>query len=178
MSQGWISVHRQIQDHWLWAEKPFSKGQAWIDMLLLANHEDAKILIGNEVKTIKAGSFHSSEIKLANRWGWSKKKTHRFLECLESDQMIATERSKQGTTIFLTNYANFQYHGTTEEPSGNHAGTTEEPSGNTNNNDNNENNDNNSFSYRKKRGKKKAEINPSFDLEELEEKLKSTVTVI
>ena len=34
------------------------------------------------------------------------------------------------------------------------------------------------ISYEKKRGKKKVEINPSFDLEEIEEKLKSTVTVI
>ena len=45
--QGWVSVHRQIQNHWLWTDKPFSKGQAWIDMLMLANHVDNKILLGN-----------------------------------------------------------------------------------------------------------------------------------
>ena len=33
-ASGWIKVSRAIQEHWVWDEKPFSKGQAWIDLLL------------------------------------------------------------------------------------------------------------------------------------------------
>lgn len=177
MLQGWVSVHRQIQEHWLWAEKPFSKGQAWIDMLMLANHEDRKFLLGNDLMEIKAGGFHTSEIKLGERWGWSKKKVHAFLELLEKDSMVVIKRNRKGTTIFLINYANFQCGGDTQEPPRNHAGTTEEPPRNTNNNDNNENNVNNSLSYRKKRVKK-TEINPSFDLEALAKKMEESDDVI
>jgi len=31
---GWISLHRRIQEHWIWQDKPFSKGQAWIEMMI------------------------------------------------------------------------------------------------------------------------------------------------
>ena len=43
---GWIKVSRTIQEHWVWDEKPFSKGQAWIDLLLLAKHSDEKFWTG------------------------------------------------------------------------------------------------------------------------------------
>ena len=41
--QGYIKIHRKIQECWLWQDK-FSKGQAWIDLLLRANHKDNKIV--------------------------------------------------------------------------------------------------------------------------------------
>ena len=42
MAEGWIKLHRSIQDSWLWKKYPFSEGQAWIDLLMLANYEDEK----------------------------------------------------------------------------------------------------------------------------------------
>ena len=136
MLQGWISVHRQIQEHWLWAEKPFSKGQAWIDMLMLANHEDKEILLGNKVVTVKAGSFITSEVKLAERWGWSRQKVRDFLLLLSSEKMINKVSDNKKTTIFIDNYAVYQ-------PSRNSLSdskkTAEKQQKNTNNNDNNAN---------------------------------------
>ena len=38
MAYGWISIHRKIQDNLIWNDKPFNRGAAWIDLLLLANH--------------------------------------------------------------------------------------------------------------------------------------------
>ena len=67
--QGWVSIHRSLQSHWLWVDKPFSKGQAWIDILLLANHQDNKFLLGNELVEVKQGNFITSEVKLMDRWG-------------------------------------------------------------------------------------------------------------
>ena len=86
--KGWIPVHRQLQEHWLWADKPFSKGQAWVDLLLLANHSDKKFLLGNELVEVNTGSFITSELKLADRWGWSKTKVRAFLTLLQNDKMI------------------------------------------------------------------------------------------
>ena len=178
MLQGWISVHRQIQEHWLWAEKPFSKGQAWIDMLLLANHEDKKFLHGSNLVEVMAGSFITSEVKLAERWGWSRKKVHAFLEVLVQDKMIDTKRDNKGTAIFLLNYGNFQGCGTAQEHQKNSERTSKEHQKNTNNNVNNENNVNNYFSCEKKRGRKKVLKETSFDLEKLEKELISTDSVI
>ena len=36
---GWISIHRKILNNILWQDKPFSKGQAWVDLLLITNHK-------------------------------------------------------------------------------------------------------------------------------------------
>ncbi|WP_217269828.1 hypothetical protein [Finegoldia magna] len=55
MAYGWISIHRKIQDDWLWEEKPFSKGQAWIDLLLMVNHDDNTIIFDGKPMQISRG---------------------------------------------------------------------------------------------------------------------------
>ena len=72
--EGWIKVHRGILENPIWIDRPFSKGQAWIDIILLANHKGKDVLVGNRMQHISRGSFLTSELKLMDRWGWSKKK--------------------------------------------------------------------------------------------------------
>ena len=59
---GWICLSRKILDCYLWKEKPFSKAQAWIDLLLLASHEKKKFLLGNELIEVERGEFITSEV--------------------------------------------------------------------------------------------------------------------
>lgn len=124
---GWIKVSRDILEHWLWNDKPFSKGQAWIDILLQANHSDKKILIGGEVTELKRGEFIISERKLVDRWGWSKSKVRSFLEILENDSMIVKKTDQKKTTINVVNYEHFQFSETKKEPQKDHEKTTERP---------------------------------------------------
>ena len=138
--QGWVSIHRQIVENWIWKEKPFSQGQAWIDLLLLANHSENKVPLGNEIVTVKSGSFITSELKLMDRWGWSKTKVRRFLNLLISDGMIVKKSDRKKTTITIVKYGLYQNLKTTEEPIKNHRETDKRPIKDTNNNDNNENN--------------------------------------
>lgn len=143
MSQGWISLHRKIMEHPFYKEKrKFSKFEAWIDMLLMANHKDNKFLLGNEFVTVQRGSFITSELKLMDRWGWSKTKVRSFLDLLENDEMIIKISDNKKTTITIVNYNDYQDLETTEKPQENHEETAERPRKDTNNNDNNENNDN------------------------------------
>ncbi|NLK37111.1 MAG: hypothetical protein GX299_03390, partial [Epulopiscium sp.] len=123
-AEGWIKLHRPIQDHWLWEDKPFSKGQAWIDLLILANHADNKFLLGNELILVERGSFITSEYKLSERWGWSKSKVRRFLELLEKDGMIEKKSNQKRTTINIENYSVYQEARTTDEPLLNYSRTT------------------------------------------------------
>ena len=99
--KGWISLYRSIQDHWLWQERPFSKGQAWLDLLLLANHKDNKFLLGNELIKVKKGSFITSQKKLRERWGWGNEKIRSFLKLLEEDGMIKQHADKKKTVITI-----------------------------------------------------------------------------
>lgn len=70
---GWIKLHRKIQDHWIYQEKrKFSRYEAWLDLLMLANHKDNKVLLGNELLLVEKGSFITSELKLMERWSWKR----------------------------------------------------------------------------------------------------------
>ncbi len=113
---GWISLHRKIQDNWLWNDKPFSKGQAWIDILLLAGSEERQVFMNGEVIKLKDGSFITSELKLMDRWGWSKSKVRNFLNLLQSEGMITKESDKKKTTIFIEKYSDYQKAETTKRP--------------------------------------------------------------
>ena len=114
MDKGYISLNRSVEDNWLWKQRPFSKGQAWIDLILLANYSDVKIPKGDEVIAYKRGCVHRSIYFLADRWGWNRKTVRRFLSVLESDQMVSVSCTASGTTITLINYEKYQNHWSTD----------------------------------------------------------------
>lgn len=148
--QGWIALHRKIQNHWLWEDKPFCKAAAWIDLLMLANHSDKKIPLGNELVEVKAGSFIISESKLMERWGWGKSKTRAFLEMLQNDKMITKLADRKKTTITIVNYSDYKVFETTKKPQSDRKQTASRPQADSNNNDNNYNNDNKKEKINKK----------------------------
>lgn len=137
---GWIKLHRKIQDHWMWQEKPFDKRSAWIDMLMMANHDDNKLLLGYEIVEVERGSFITSELKLMERWGWSKTKVRNFLKILEKDKMIYKKSDKKKTTVFIGNYDSYQEKQTTERPQEDHEKTIGRPQEDTNKNVKNDKN--------------------------------------
>ena len=146
-SQGWVSIHRSLFDHWIWTDKgEFDKRSAWIDLILMVNHEDKKVLINGKLETIKRGQRITSLNKLAERWKWSRKKVTNFLNLLEEDGMIIAKK-EQGkyTTITIVNYNFYQDDNAQKEQPKNNRGTTEEQPRNINNNErimiNNDNND-------------------------------------
>ena len=108
MSSGWIKLHRKILDCFIWQDKPYDKARAWIDLLLIAMHHDKKMLIEDEVVIIQRGSFMTSIVKLADRWGWSRNKVVRYLDMLESEHMLNTKRTPKGTLITIVKYDDYQ----------------------------------------------------------------------
>ena len=140
--QGWMPIYRKVQNHWLWQDKPFAKGQAWMDLLLLASHSDNEFLFGNQIVKNEVGSFITSELKLADRWGWGRKKTRLFLELLQNENMIVKKGDNKKTTITIVNYSVYADYELAKEQQKNIKGTSKEHQRNTINNDNNDNNDN------------------------------------
>lgn len=105
MSEGYIKLYRKLTAHPLWEDKPFSKGQAWIDLLLLANHGETRFYLGNVLVPAKAGQVVTSEVKLSARWGWSRQKVRDFLRLLEADGMLVKKPERKWTVLTLCNYA-------------------------------------------------------------------------
>ena len=143
--KGWVSIHRNLFDHWIWNDKEqFDKRSAWIDLLLMVNHEDKKVLIGGQLKLIKRGQRITSLNKLALRWKWSRKKVTNFLQTLEEDDMIILKK-EQGkyTLITIVNYSFYQDNDFKKEQARNKWGTSEEQVKNINNNERIMNNNDN-----------------------------------
>lgn len=144
MKDGWISIHRKIRDHYLFKEKRvFSRFEAWLDLLLSANHDDNKLLLNGELIEVKRGSFVTSELKLMDRWSWSKSKVRSFLELLTNELMIEKVSDSKKTTLTIVKFNEYQLSKTTKKPQKDFKKTSEELQKDTNNNENNYNNLNN-----------------------------------
>lgn len=139
--QGWIKVHRQIRDSWIWTDDdPYDRRSAWIDLLTAANHADAKVMFDGAPVVVPAGSFITSERKLADRWKWSRKKVSMFLNALQAGECIVAKRSRRCTTITIVNWEKYQVDGATGAPLTNQSGASQEPVVHINKNDKNDKN--------------------------------------
>lgn len=108
-SRGWIKVYRDIQFSQLWlVDEPFDKRSAWVDMIMMANHEDKEVVLRTGKTVIKRGQFHTSVQKLSTRWHWSPTRVRRYLELLVELSMIRTNGTACGTTVTIVKYDVFQ----------------------------------------------------------------------
>jgi hypothetical protein len=143
MHRGWVKLYRKLSDNKLWTSEKFSRGQAWIDLLMLANHKDAYIYARGVKLTVKRGQVGWSIKKLGERWQWSPNKVRKFLKDLENEHQIEHQKNNVSTIITIINYHDYQSEELQKEYQKNTRRTAEEPQKNTNNNDKNVNNDKN-----------------------------------
>ena len=106
--QGWVHLHRSFMDHWLYGKKPFCDAMAWVDLILLANHESNKFYVDGDVVDIERGQTFTSYRSLTNRWGWGAPRIKKFLELLEREKMLEIKTFKNGTLLTLVNYEVYQ----------------------------------------------------------------------
>lgn len=141
MAEGFIKLYRQLQEHKLWLAEPFTKGQAWVDLILMVNHKKGQWFNGATHEEIDRGCIITSEVKLAERWKWSRKKVRNFLEMLSKAQMLEQNKNSKRTYLKIIQYCVWQDTGTAKEQQKNNGGTTEEQRGNTNKNVKNDKNE-------------------------------------
>ncbi|HHO6616923.1 TPA: DnaD domain protein [Staphylococcus aureus] len=159
---GWISIDRSIQNHWLFKEKrTFSKFEAWIYLLMEANHSKAKVPIGNQIVTVERGQRLTSILTLSDLFSWSRFKVKTFLDLLESDGMLEVKTTSKYTLITIVNYDFYQSEQgrnqhqndikpTSKQHQSNINPTSKQHQTNTNNNDNKDNNEKNVNNEKKK----------------------------
>ena len=106
---GWISLYRKLQDNWLYPKnRSFTQLEAWIDLLLNANHKDNEVNIGNEILPCKRGQSIRSQDTLSKRWNWSRCKVRGFLNLLTKSSMITLKTTTKTTIITISNYNEYQ----------------------------------------------------------------------
>jgi len=115
--EGWIKLHREIQQHWIFKNPIFL--QRWLIMLLKSNHIDKKISLGYDLFTIKTGQSAYSLRTWSSMFECGTKQTIRFFNMLESDGMITRKtigKGKQSTTLInINNYEQYQTQKETQE---------------------------------------------------------------
>jgi uncharacterized phage protein (TIGR02220 family) len=111
---GYIKLHRGLCEHSMWLNAKFTEGQAWVDLILLANHCDGYITVRGIDIDVKRGQVAWSQEALAKRWKWSRGKVIRFCKKLEAKMMLQTVQQKNNlTTLFtIVKYEDFQSNDT------------------------------------------------------------------
>lgn len=103
---GWISIDRQIQNHWIWQDP--IKFKWWMDILLTVNIELKKVNLGYDVFDCNRGESIMSLQTWATRWKVSKDTARNFLKLLEKENMIKCVSVGKSTRLTVCNYDTYQ----------------------------------------------------------------------
>ena len=106
---GWISLHRKmLTNPILTFGKSYSRAEAWIWLLLRANYEEKKVVIGADLYKCKKGQMITSQLKLCKTFNWGNSRLKTFLKLLQKDEMIKVQVSTKLTLITILNYESYQ----------------------------------------------------------------------
>jgi len=119
-----IILSRDIFKNPLYFSEPFTKIQAWIDLVLLAENKDAEIHIRGITVNVKRGQIAISQDTLAERWKWSRGKVIRFLNGMEMVQQIVQQKNRIIGLISIVYYNDYSINDTTNSTTNS---TTENP---------------------------------------------------
>jgi len=125
---GWIKLHRQTKDHWIWQDP--LKLKWWLTMIMEVNYKEGRMFLGNDVHTVRVGQSSRSIRGWSDLFGCSTKATINFFSLLQKEGMITKEtigKGKHSTTIInISNYTLFQGADETQEKRKGNAKETQE----------------------------------------------------
>lgn len=105
---GWIKIHRKLANNQMWTSEPFTRSQAWVDLIILANYQDGYFMVRGNRVDVKRGQCGWSVLSLAIRWKWSRGKVERYLNDLQNEQQIVQQKSRLTTLITILKYSEYQ----------------------------------------------------------------------
>lgn len=114
MKEGYFILNRSLFDSSLWLDEPFTRGQAWVDLINLANFERREVFFKGSYHIIEKGQMFYSYKFFINRWKWSRNRVLNFFRQLQALRMVSVEGTRYGTIITIENYTFYQSRGTTK----------------------------------------------------------------
>lgn len=101
-----IIVPRSIFDADKFGKEPYSKREAFLDLVQMAAYDDTDTFVNGRRYARMRGQVIASKSFLAKRWGWEIDKVRRFLSYLERNgwcQLICDQRYNQPITLISIN---------------------------------------------------------------------------
>lgn len=90
--------------------RQFTPLEAWLDLLMSANHRDNEVMIGYEQFSCRRGECMISYREWARRWNWSESRVRRMFQSWKKNGQISTHTTTRKTThVRICNYE--IYHG-------------------------------------------------------------------
>ena len=106
---GYIKLWRKIQDNPLYKEpRRFNRSEAWIDLLLMANHKSNEIIVDFKRVPVERGEVFTSQLGLSKKWHWGIASVNRFLKLLKSENQISYRAESKYTIISILNWDKYQ----------------------------------------------------------------------
>lgn len=105
---GYFKIERDFLESELWLSEPFTPGQAWVDLIGLANYADKDRYYNGKFQTVKRGQVVTSYRTLADRWKWSRGRVSHFIHALEEAKMVDIDKATKWTTLTIVNYGLYQ----------------------------------------------------------------------
>jgi len=128
----WYLMYKGWMDHPVFERENFTQREAWEWLISNAiwRDEGMVVSVNNNPVHVPRGCLCHSLRYLANAWGWHKNRVRRFLDKLETWQMIETATGTGQVMITICNYSKYQFAGTaTGTPTGTEAGQDRDTSG-------------------------------------------------
>ena len=119
-NKGFIKLPRNITEDGYYFSEIFTRTQAWIDLIILANYQDTPAHIRGVKIVVKRGQVCRSLPTLVKRWKWSRGKVIRFFENLVAEGKIKVHSNNVTNLYTICNYEEYQGNGT---PDGTASGT-------------------------------------------------------
>jgi hypothetical protein len=110
MKKGWIKVHREILDHWVFQdERHFRR---WMIILLNVNHTETKFPVGDSLFICRPGESFISIDHWATMFNCSKPSVGKFFKLLENEGMLQRKIIGKGNRrkhlLTVMNWAKYQ----------------------------------------------------------------------
>lgn len=109
MNNGWIKLHREILEHWVYDDP--EKLKVWITLISKASHTVHKQNVGYRIVELHPGELIFGTIKFANLINVSRDKLYRTIKLFEDDGMIDydTETYKgEFSIVKINNWKQYQ----------------------------------------------------------------------
>jgi ABC-type proline/glycine betaine transport system ATPase subunit len=138
---GWIKLERSLLNHWIFQDPV--KFRIWIGLLLIVNHSDQKVNIGQNIYDCKRGQSVRSLLSWANTFKVSKDYIRNFFKLLAKDGMITIENIQISTRITICNYDTYQDTSNAKQTTSKRKPNANQTQSHTNKNDKNDKNEKN-----------------------------------
>lgn len=116
---GYIKYYRKSIEDEMYFKEPFTKWQAWMDLITLALWKDEAFFIRGIRIVGKRGCVYKSQKTLCERWMWSRTKVLRFLYYLSDVNKIELKTIQQNSRLIgcisIVNYEKYQSNDTTDD---------------------------------------------------------------